>query len=84
MLTDAFLILFVLLLQAVVTALPVASADASSFGTSLTTLFETAYSFNDIFPIDTLLTCLSLVIFVEVALFIFKGSNWLYNKVRGA
>lgn len=53
-------------------------SDALSFFT------PTLSKLNSIFPVDTLIYCISIFLTVEAGILTFKIMNWLFNKVRGS
>jgi len=40
-------------------------------------------SVDPIFPITTLLACLSIILGIELAIFLYKGIMWLIKKIPG-
>jgi hypothetical protein len=49
------------------------------------TFMASAFSKSNVFfPTSVVVTMLGIVFIIEGALLTFKGSNWIYNKIRGA
>jgi hypothetical protein len=73
-----------ILVSNLIALLPTSSGFTSGFNTSLTQFFGYAYSFNDIFPIDTLITVLGLTVAFQAGVLLFKMFNWVLGKIRGS
>jgi len=77
------LALFHLFLEALIALLPNSTGFSAAFQTDLTNLFHSAYAWNGIFPIDTLLQVLGLMVAFELAVFGYKLVRWIISVVRG-
>ena len=38
---------------------------------------------NQVIPVGTIATILATVLFIEAAIFVYKGIRWVYNKIPG-
>jgi len=83
MLFTPIVLIFELFLKGLVAVLPTSTGFTSNFTDALTTFFGYAYSFNDIFPIDTLLTVMVALVAFEAAVLGYKFVRWILSIVRG-
>jgi len=52
---------------------------------AIQTLYAWLYSFNNLFPVDTLVTILALSIFLEFLIkFVWKGALWIIHVLAGS
>jgi len=71
------------LIISLINLLPLSTGFDANFQMSLSSFFESAYAWNEIFPIDTLLAILVLVVSFELSVFGYKVIRWIYHLIRG-
>jgi len=68
-------------LSFVIGLFPSGTGFPESFHTAFSTLGDYLHILDPIIPINTLLTCLTLVFAVEIAIFGFKTFKWIFSHV---
>jgi len=76
--------IFYLFLLGLLAILPSSAGLPSGFNTALSGIFNGAYAYNSIFPIDTVVTILQFLVIFEGGILLFKIVNWIIGKVRGS
>lgn len=71
-------------LSFLVSWLPDSTGIPANIADSMNSLVTTAYGFEFIFPVRTLVQILQLLVPIHLGFFVFRAVNWFYNKFRGA
>jgi len=79
-----FFIAFTSFLLVILNLLPVASALPSPFVQGFTNIVSNMKAWDAIFPISELLTVVTIVVSVHLAIMFFKFVRWVIHLVRGA
>jgi hypothetical protein len=82
MIPDIFLNLFYSFITFFVNLLPVASIS-STVTTGINTFFNNVNQYNSIFPIDTAVTIMGLIVAFYVAVLLWDMVKWVIHLVRG-
>ena len=83
MITDLLLYIFYWFIRAVILLFPAAGTISSDMDSAFTTITGLYAKINNIFPVDTLLICLGILITIEGYIFSYKLIKWAYNKIPG-
>jgi len=84
MITTFFIAVFMFFLTPILKLLPIFNGFPPQVQTALDFVHTNLAGINKLFPLDTLLTILSLVLTIETVYFTFRISIWIYNKIRGS
>jgi len=82
MITSFFIAVFVSIINLILGLLPIGTLPAA-VSSSITYISGVLNTFNYLFPISDLFIVLSLVITVELILWLFHVTIWVYHKIRG-
>lgn len=81
MLTTAIINLGYTLISGLISIFPTGTGFPTGFHTAVTNLGGYLHILDPLVPISTLLTCLTLVFTVEIAIFGFKTFKWIFGHV---
>lgn len=81
MITDALIYFGFLIMSLFTAVLPASSGLPASFETSLQSLFDYAWNFNDFIAVDDMLIVLGLVIAFEVGMMAYRFARWFFSSV---
>jgi len=84
MITGAIISFFGSFILSMILLLPVSNAFPTEINTSINAIFQFAYSWNWIVPVDTVVQILSITMSIYTAIFAFKGLKWILNLFRGS
>jgi hypothetical protein len=81
MITTAIITLAYLLISSIIGLLPAGAGFPTGFHTAITSLGGYLHILDPLVPISILLTCLSLIFSVEIAVFGFKTIKWIISHI---
>jgi len=84
MLVAPFLYFFGFIFYSLIAILPSAGVFPSQINTAFEWVFETAYAWNWILPIDTIITVLGLAAVFYTGVFTFQALKFILNIIRGS
>jgi len=84
MILGAIIDFFGLMLYTIVNFLPSSILFPQQINESLTWIFEAAFGWNWLLPIDTMVSILGVSILFYTGIFTFSAIKWILNLVRGA
>jgi len=84
MITGAIISFFGFFIYSVIVLLPISSTFPDAINSSLTWIFQQAYGWNWLVPVDTIVSILGITMALYTGLFTFRGIKWILNLARGA
>jgi len=84
MLIAPFIYLIGFIFYSLIAILPSAGTFPTEINIAFVWVFETAYSWNWILPIDTIITVLGLVVVFYTGIFTFQALKFIMNIIRGS
>jgi len=81
MITDGIINLGFLLLHLFNLILPTSDGLPSNFQDSLHTFFSNAYAFNNVLPIDSLLTVFGILVTFEIGIMVYRFTRWIFASI---
>jgi len=84
MIVSFFLYIFGSIVSGILLIFPDSGGLPDEVSDSIEFAFNTARSYSELVPFDTLLIILVLSMLVQAGFLLFKVLNWVVNKVRGS
>jgi len=84
MIVSFFITILSAILSGLIALLPSTSAINSNVDSAITFFAPKFSTWNDVLPVDSLLTIIGLVLTFEAGLLLFFSINWIFNKIRGS